>query len=329
MLVDYDALAARLCVDFPEKDFSTFLQSLPDCVASVCNPARHGDLEGWIQLAQALPKLKAEHVDLSQAAPQIGLKEEVNQEQYEAIKDTLIALKPWRKGPFNVYGVDVDAEWRSNLKWSRVSPAIDLKGKRVLDIGCGNGYYGLRMLGEGAKMVLGIDPSPRFLVQQHALKSFMPEDTAFHFLPIGIEHLPNDLECFDTTFSMGVFYHRRSAIDHLYELKSTLRPGGELILETLVVEGDEHTVLVPDDRYAMMRNVWFIPSVKALELWVKRVGFKNVEVIDVSYTTLEEQRATEWMTYHSLENFLDPNDHSKTIEGHPAPMRVVLKAQVV
>ena len=126
---------------------------------------------------------------------------------------------------------------------------------------------------------------------------------------------------------MGVFYHRRSPIDHLLELRHKLRSGGELVLETLVIEGGVNDVLVPDDRYAMMRNVWFLPSSEALMLWAKRAGFKHIRIVDESITTLEEQRATEWMSFHSLENFLDPEDHTKTIEGHPAPRRAVLIAE--
>lgn len=64
---------------------------------------------------------------------------------------------------------------------------------------------------------------------------------------------------------MGVLYHRRSPLEHLWQLKDQLVQDGELVLETLVVEGDENTVLVPGDRYAQMRNVYFIPSALALK----------------------------------------------------------------
>ncbi|MEP4101842.1 tRNA 5-methoxyuridine(34)/uridine 5-oxyacetic acid(34) synthase CmoB, partial [Paraglaciecola sp.] len=131
---------------------------------------------------------------------------------------------------------------------------------------------------------------------------------------------------FDTVFSMGVLYHRRSPIDFLYQLKNQLKKGGELVLETLVVEGDAQTVFMPGDRYAQMRNVWYLPSTAALTLWLQRVGFTNIRVVDVAATTIEEQRATEWMDTQSLVDFLDPDDHSKTIEGYPAPVRAVLIA---
>jgi len=99
------------------------------------------------------------------------------------------------------------------------------------------------------------------------------------------------------------------------------------VLETLVIEGDEHSVLVPGDRYAQMRNVYFIPSAAALKNWLEKCGFVDVRIVDVCTTTLEEQRRTEWMITESLAEFLDPNDSSKTIEGYPAPVRAVLIAR--
>jgi len=83
---------------------------------------------------------------------------------------------------------------------------------------------------------------------------------------------------------------------------------------------------VPEDRYAQMRNVWFIPSSAAMMVWLKRCGFKNIRLVDESFTSKEEQRATSWMSFHSLENFLDANDTGKTIEGYPAPLRAIFTA---
>ena len=238
----------------------------------------------------------------------------------------LMGLSPWRKGPFDVFGVHIDTEWRSDWKWSRVSPHLDLKGKRVLDVGCGNGYYQWRMLGAGADSVIGVDPNWLFFCQFQAIQRYLPDLPAWH-LPFALEDLPANLEGFDTVFSMGVLYHRRSPIDHLLALKDCLVKGGELVLETLVVEGDVQQVLVPEDRYAQMRNVWFLPSVPALELWLRRAGFVDVRCVDVSITTVEEQRGTDWMRFQSLSDYLDPADHSRTVEGLPAPMRAVIVAR--
>lgn len=182
------------------------------------------------------------------------------------------------------------------------------------------------MLGEGAQQVFGIDPSELFLIQFEAVRKLLGDDQRVHLLPLGIEQMP-ELNAFDTVFSMGVLYHRRSPLDHLLQLKNQLVAGGELILETLVVEGDEHTVLVPFDRYAQMRNVYFFPSALALKVWLEKTGFVDVRIVDENITSLGEQRTTEWMTHNSLPDYVDPQDPSKTIEGYPAPRRAILIAK--
>ncbi len=182
------------------------------------------------------------------------------------------------------------------------------------------------MLGAGAAEVIGIDPTPLFVVQFWALQKYLQQDTVW-VLPLGIEQVPERLQAFDSVFSMGVLYHRRSPMDHLQELKGSLRPGGQLVLETLVIEGDPGEILVPEGRYARMGNVWFLPSPDTLLGWLRKIGFDGPELIDVAVTTTAEQRATEWMRFHSLADFLDPGDSSRTIEGHPAPRRAIVTAR--
>jgi tRNA (mo5U34)-methyltransferase len=228
-----------------------------------------------------------------------------------------------------LFDIQIETEWRSDWKWDRIIEHIKpLANRRILDVGCGNGYHCLRMLGASAGRVIGIDPSPRFVIQFLMLKHFLG-DIPVDVLPIGIEALPDKLHFFDTTFSMGVFYHRRSPMDHLRELKATLNPGGQLVLETLIIEGELGECLVPEGRYAMMRNVWFLPSAATLLSWLKKAGFSNPQLIDKSMTTVKEQRSTEWMPFQSLSDFLDPNDHSKTIEGYSAPLRATFIADAL
>ena len=105
-------------------------------------------------------------------------------------------------------------------------------------------------------------------------------------------------------------------------------PGGQLVLETIVVEGDETTVMLPGERYAQMRNVWFLPSAKALSVWLERLGFKDIAIVDHNTTSLEEQRRTDWMTGESLGDFLDAKNPELTVEGYKAPIRAVLTARV-
>ncbi|MBT5700106.1 MAG: tRNA 5-methoxyuridine(34)/uridine 5-oxyacetic acid(34) synthase CmoB [Gammaproteobacteria bacterium] len=241
-------------------------------------------------------------------------------------EEVLSMFLPWRKGPLKVGKTQIDTEWRSDWKWQRISSNIEpLKGKQVLDIGCGNGYHLFRMLGAGADLALGIDPTILFNYQFNLLQKLSHPNRAY-LLPLRSEHLPQ-FGGFDTVFSLGVLYHRRSPIDHLKELLSFTKPGGELVLETLVVEGDQNTLLIPQDRYAKMANVWFIPSTSMLELMLRRAGVIDVKTVDVNVTSLEEQRATRWMQFQSLADYLDPTDKTKTVEGYPAPTRAILVAR--
>ncbi|HCM05526.1 MAG TPA: tRNA 5-methoxyuridine(34)/uridine 5-oxyacetic acid(34) synthase CmoB, partial [Oceanospirillales bacterium] len=212
-----------------------------------------------------------------------------------------------------------------------------LEGRTILDVGCGSGYHMWRMLGAGAHRVVGVDPSRLFLAQFQAFKQYaqsgqnkqsgQEQNLNIDLLPLRMEDVPRPLKAFDTTFSMGVLYHRKSPLDHMAELKDTLKPGGQLVLETLVIEGELGEVLMPEDRYAQMRNVWFLPSCDTLLLWARRVGFKNPRIVEKNITSLDEQRSTDWMQYQSLTDFLDPEDKSKTAEGYPAPYRATLIAE--
>ncbi|WP_342804472.1 tRNA 5-methoxyuridine(34)/uridine 5-oxyacetic acid(34) synthase CmoB [Alteromonas sp. M12] len=309
-----------------QTQLSDWLEVLPAQISAWEKQQLHGDYAKWQKLLSKLPQTNVSQTDLKEAV-RMGTADDIDEYTKRQITGLLKQFKPWRKGPFYIHDIFIDTEWRSDWKWDRVLPHIEpLAGRTVLDIGCGSGYHMWRMLGEDANFVVGIDPTQLFLMQFQVIKHFNPNPN-IHLLPIGVEQLP-DLKAFDTVFSMGVLYHRRSPIDFLQQLKQQLRPGGQLVLETLVVEGDEHSVLMAGERYAQMRNVWFLPSTKALTVWLQRVGFKHVKVVDVGPTSLDEQRKTEWMDSQSLADFLDPNDHTKTIEGYPAPIRAVLTATV-
>jgi len=320
-MIDYNELYNAL----EKSDASKWLEILADSVDRAFNTPRHGELDKWLAMLDNLPAIKPSSIELD-AEVRIGEADDCDENIRELLEQDLRMLMPWRKGPLSLFGININTEWHSDWKWERVKPHIQsLKGKNVLDIGCGNGYYALRSYGQGANMVVGVDPGQKYIMQFYALKKYLG-NIPVHLLPLGIEDIPASLKAFDSVFSMGVLYHRRSPLDHLIELRDCLKPGGELVLETLVIEGDVNSVLLPTDRYQQMRNVWFLPSCDALVLWLQRSGFKNVRVVDVSKTTVDEQRATDWMTFDSLENFLDPDDSSKTIEGYPGPMRAVVLA---
>jgi tRNA (mo5U34)-methyltransferase len=288
--------------------------------------SRWGDLPQWQQVLDDLPALNAADSDFTGSA-RIGLPGQCDDITRDQLQTTLMGLHPWRKGPYELFGLPIDTEWRSDWKWDRVLPHLaPMQGRRILDVGCGNGYHCWRMYGAGAERVIGIDPSVKFVYQFYALKHFAGE-LPIDVLPLGIEQVPSGLAMFDTVFSMGVLYHRRDPVEHIQELLACLKPGGQLVLETLMIDSEGCEALVPEGRYAKMRNVWNIPSGAQMLEWLKQAGLENPRLVDTNQTSLKEQRRTDWMRFESLADFLDPTDPNRTIEGHPAPLRGIFIAE--
>ena len=295
------------------------------------SPESHGDFEKWQQAVQALPEVTTKF-DAAHGAVVVDCdpvqRSGITMERWGDLRTTLMQLHPWRKGPFKLFDILIDTEWRSELKWQRMEKSVDFRHKAVLDIGCGNGYYGWKMLDRGAELVIGCDPTLLYNFQFEVLRRYAPARLPHYVVPVADHELPAGLGRFDLCVSMGVLYHRTSPIDHLLKLADTLKINGQLLLETLIIDAqDDQQVLVPEERYAKMRNVWFIPSLGLLKKWLRRTGFENIEVVDVTATTTIEQRRTEWMCYESLAEFLNPDDISRTIEGSPAPLRAMLVAK--
>lgn len=320
MLPSAEALARHL----DALDLAPWAKVLGPALAEALAPGRHGDRPRWEAALEQLPELPQISVDLTAPAPRLICPRPLAPGEQAALQEGLQGLRPWRKGPFDFFGVTVDAEWRSDWKWDRLAPHLDFAGKRVLDVGCGNGYYARRARGAGAATVVGVDPTLLFSCQSAAFDRYAP-DPQWLLLPLPFEALPK-AQPFDLVMSMGVLYHRRDPLAHLSALAAQLAPGGQLVLETLVIPGDAQQVLVPPDRYARMRNVWFLPSVAALRRWLDRLGFES-HCASVAPTTLEEQRSTPWMPFESLREALAPEDESLTVEGLPAPHRALLVAE--
>ncbi len=313
------------------------LEAWSECITVQLDRAleqqRHGDWDRWQDAIDGLPSIGEGAVACVDGAVALQPAQTPDAATLAELAQRLKEMHPWRKGPFRIADVHIDTEWRSDWKWDRVLPHLaPLQDRLVLDVGCGNGYHCWRIAMDGARQVIGIDPTNVFLAQFLAIRKLLaPMDAGLaqrvELLPFGIEDVPAKLKRFDTVFSMGVLYHRRSPIDHLYELRDTLRPGGQLVLETLVIEGRDDQLLLPKGRYAKMRNVWFIPTTGMLHNWLERCGFSSVKTVDVTPTSTDEQRATSWMTFETLADFLDPADNGLTIEGYPAPRRAVLIAE--
>jgi len=284
-----------------------------------------GNIPKWLGALERLPEANADEIVLDSDAPAAVSSEPLSAETARRLENALMELHPWRKGPFDLFGIEIDAEWRSNIKWRRLAPHLGrLDGKTVLDIGCGNGYYALRALGAGADALLGVDTSPLHVIQFQALAKYLRAESA-EIILMDCGDLPRE-QVFDTVLSMGVIYHRPAPEEHARLLFDMTAPGGTCVLESLVVDGDENSSLIPTGRYAQMRNVHQIPSPALLKRWMESAGFADAKILDVSGTTHEEQRRTKWMTFHSLKDFLS-SDMSRTLEGHPPPKRAIVLAR--
>ena len=283
---------------------------------------KNGNVPKWDEAIEIINTLFKGEVVLN--SPYIQIKR--NDINTNELIIALEKLLPWRKGPFMFNDVKLESEWQGDLKWRRISKNIKpLVNKNVLDVGSGNGYFTLRMAMEGAKKALGIDPFLLFNYQFQAIKSLIDSPLEAMVLPIRLEDMPKK-PIFDSVFSMGVLYHQRDHMNHLNNLKAMMAPGAELILETLVVDGEKGYSLIPNDRYARMRNVHCLPSIETLKSWLIDANFQNIKVINVTKTSPKEQRKTCWIGKNaaSLQDFLDPNNSSYTIEGHPAPTRAII-----
>ncbi len=281
---------------------------------------------GWKDIApirnalEALPRYEVTYT-LDDVVTIQGI---VSDSQLQQINDLALMLKPWRKGPFELFGTFIDTEWNSAIKYNLLQPYFNLEGKVVGDIGCNNGYYMFRFLKENPTKIVGFDPSAIYKSQFDFINHFIQSDIAYELL--GIEHLPYYEHTFDTLFCLGVLYHRSDPIGSLKALKRSLNPEGELFLDTFIIDGEDDIALTPKDRYSKIPNIYFIPTVSALKNWCYRAGFKEVKLLQIKQTTLDEQRKTEWIKGESLESFLDPSDQNYTVEGYPAPKRAYIHA---
>lgn len=284
------------------------------------------NVEPWYLQIQESSKIEKNNLSIDYGDWfSVGIKEDLSIEEQEIILQTAKSLIPWRKGPFKIFDLEIDSEWQSNIKYNLIRPFFDLKDKVVADIGCNNGYYMFRMLEDKPKKLVGFDPSPLTLHQFEFINHFVKSDIVYEML--GVEHLEFYNHKFDFIFMLGVLYHRPDPIGTLKSLARGLNSKGEILIDTFMIDGEEELCLTPNKRYSKIPNIYFIPTISALKNWLERAGFEDIEVLATTVTTSEEQRKTIWSFDQSLEDFLDENDKTKTVEGYPAPKRVYVKAR--
>ncbi len=304
-----------------------------DLIAAKFLPGVNGNVALWDSLLN-LPEFAGEfESDCKSRIIKIFPAGSVGEGITEKVRNAAEALKPWRKGPFYICGILIDAEWRSFIKWKRVKNAVgSFLGKTVFDIGSGNGYYALKAVDEGADYVLAVEPTMVYLYQFYFINKFLKRRNIALF-PLRLEEVKPSGIKFDLVFSMGLLYHQKDPIGHLIGLRNYMHRESLLILETLTMDGGERELLFPEGRYARMKNVWFIPSPSMLKIWLGRAGYTDIEVVDISKTESYEQHSVKWISVNSdgkaesLKDFLSPQDKNFTIEGYPAPKRLLARCR--
>ncbi len=300
--------------------------------------AEHNKLQKWVtqnkkgflryrEPYNVLAKFRALNFQCDSDIVTIGHQEELPHEQLGIIEKNLRAFMPWRKGPFSIFGIDIDAEWRSEKKWQRLLPHLpNIENKVIGDIGCNNGYYMFRMSAYKPQLVLGFEPSIQHYYCFNSLNGMAGLDN-LHIDLLGVEHLHLFRQTFDVIFLMGIIYHRVSPIEVLKDIYEALRPGGTLILESQAIPGDEPIALFPEKTYAKVPGTYFVPTGICLSHWMQRAGFEEVNIFDSHPMASTEQRKTEWMIFESYDDFIMSDDSTRTVEGYPAPHRVFLSGK--
>ena len=310
-----------LPIDYQERTKKRLLE-----ITNLLNQPQKGIIR-FDALFRSVSHLRASYVDTSSDVVRIGTANELAAADQAKVRQVLEGFMPWRKGPYEIFGIPIDAEWRSERKWQRVEPVLpDLSGKVIADIGCNNGYYMFRMARHKPRLVIGFEPYLQHYFTFKTLNTFAGLEQ-LHVELLGVEDIGLFAGFFDIIFLMGIIYHRISPLEVLREVRKALRPGGLLIVESQGIPGDEPVALFPANRYAKVPGTYFVPTASCLANWLTRSGFTDVNLFCSHPMSNQEQSRTDWMTFESYEDFLNPADKSRTVEGYPAPIRIYLRAK--
>lgn len=120
----------------------------------------------------------------------------------------------------SVAGLDGAAEWPA---LHAMLPA--LRGLRLLDLGCGFGWFCRWARRQGAAHVLGIDVSERMLARARA----DTDDSAITYTRADLEHLELPPASFDLAYSSLVLHYIERLEALLAQVHRALVPGGYLV----------------------------------------------------------------------------------------------------
>lgn len=275
-----------------------------------------------------LPDVQPSRVVIHEDVVKIGRVSDLKSEQQSAqIQSAIESFVPWKKGPFELFGQSIDAEWNSSLKWQRLRPYLPpLKDKVVADIGCHNGYFMFRMLEQNPGLVVGIEPYLKHLFSFDMFQKYIQRPELV-FEPCGVEHMPYFGRSFDVVFCMGILYHHTDPVGLCRKIWHSMKPKATLVVDCQGIPGEQPVALVPERRYANAKGVWFLPTESCLHNWLRRAQFSDIKTVFSHQLEVDEQRTTKHAPIPSLAEALDPKDDSLTVEGYPRPRRMYVIAR--
>src|SRR5699024_5558842 len=113
-------------------------------------------------------------------------------------------------------------------------------------------------------------------------------------------------------FLMGILYHRTDPLETLRLCAQALDRGGKLLIETIIIPGQDSSAIFVPKRYAGAKGFYWLPTERCLHAWIRRSNLRVLEQSEAIPTTSEEQRSTHWRHGDSLPEGLDPTNPRKT-----------------
>lgn len=177
------------------------------------------------------------------------------------------------------------------LDW--IDRHVGLRGKRVLDVGCGGGLLSEGMAVRGAE-VTGIDLSdkPLGVAKLHLLETGQQVD----YRKIAVEQLADEMAgAFDAVTCLEMLEHVPNPSSIVAACARLVKPGGQVFFSTLNRNPKSYLLAVVAAEYVLKMlpkgTHDYAKFIKPSELarWTKMAGLEPDEVIGMSYNPLNQR----------------------------------------
>jgi tRNA (mo5U34)-methyltransferase len=218
--------------------------------------------------------------------------------EQESIQAKIAQVPLWRHRITLPGGITTPGSVNCPDKLQMLHLPDDLSGKRVLDIGCSDGFFSFECEKRGAVSVLAVDnynsvyiDSPRGFHVAHEILQSRVEFRQADLFDLDSE----DVGQFDLVLFLGVLYHLRHPLLALERLATLCR--GQLVVETLIAPEPRGMVsrvwqriagrkkpapwmaFYEHDEINRVPTTWWAPSVPCLEGMVRSCGFCGVKTV--------------------------------------------------